>query len=237
VGTGDELQISIRSALIDGDGRRIVSALADEFLGDLLQVAGDALLVALAQRVEGASELARQCSQGLRDRAWQGDIELADELDRALGARPDPSLCPLAIDLEELVANLEGDPSHGGGRVDLRTGEIWPESAIDYAREVGDEIPDDEEPDRWLWVWCEGSRDAYRDMEYFIAALADEDRAARLSIAIMGRGAFRRFKDLLACWPDDLERWYAFSNERQRGRARAWLAAAGYSPRQSECPT
>ncbi len=59
---------------------------------------------------------------------------------------------------------LEGDPVHGGGRIDLRTGEVWPQSAIEYAEEVG-EIDEDDDPDRWLWVHCEGSHDGYRDME------------------------------------------------------------------------
>jgi hypothetical protein len=68
-------------------------------------------------------------------------------------------------------------------------------------------------------------------MEAFIETVADDDRADRLSIAITGRGAFRRFKDVLDRWPDDLERWHVYSGERQRGRAHAWLAAAGYSPR------
>jgi Uncharacterised protein family (UPF0158) len=39
------------------------------------------------------------------------------------------------------------------------------------------------------------------------------------AIAIRGRGAFRRFKDELARWPGELERWHAFSEERQRGRS------------------
>jgi hypothetical protein len=67
-------------------------------------------------------------------------------------------------------------------------------------------------------------------MERFIGTIADRDRADRLEIASEGEGAFRRFKDVLARWPDELERWYAFPEERQRGRARAWLAAAGYRP-------
>jgi hypothetical protein len=67
-------------------------------------------------------------------------------------------------------------------------------------------------------------------MEWFIGTIADRDRADRLEIAIEGKGAFRRFKDVLARWPDQLERWYTFSEERRRGRARAWLAAAGCSP-------
>jgi hypothetical protein len=60
---------------------------------------------------------------------------------------------------------------------------------------------------------------AGRDMEAFVATVTDPDRADRLSIAISGRGAFRRFKDVLARWPDELERWYRVSNERERGRA------------------
>jgi hypothetical protein len=136
-------------------------------------------------------------------------------------------LRPLPVDLEELAGILEGDPVYGGGRIDLRTGEVWPQAVIDYAREEGEEDPDDEDPDRWLPVSCEGSQAAYGDMVDFIEALSDEDRADRLSIAISGRGAFRRFKDVVARRPDDLERWYAFSGERQRGRARAWFVSRG----------
>ncbi|MBC7632034.1 MAG: hypothetical protein H7290_11315 [Flavobacterium sp.] len=49
-------------------------------------------------------------------------------------------------------------------------------------------------------------------------------------VTLTGRGAFRRFKDQLPTWPDLLDRWHAFSEDRQRGRARAWLAAEGYGP-------
>jgi hypothetical protein len=64
-------------------------------------------------------------------------------------------------------------------------------------------------------------------MQASIATMADPSRADRLEIAIQGKGAFRRFKDVFARWPDELERWLAYSAERQRGRARAWLSDAG----------
>jgi len=38
--------------------------------------------------------------------------------------------------------------------VALRTGDIWPQPAIEYAEETGD-IDDDEE--RWLRVECQGT--------------------------------------------------------------------------------
>jgi Uncharacterised protein family (UPF0158) len=75
-----------------------------------------------------------------------------------------------------------------------------------------------------------GSAQAYRDLEDFIDTIEDDDQAEQLTRAIAGRGALRRFKDT-ACSPGELERYYAFSDERQRGRARAWLHAAGYTPR------
>lgn len=73
-----------------------------------------------------------------------------------------------------------------------------------------------------------GSHDGYRDMVLFLDTVDDDDRADRLRIAIRGGGAFRRFKDVLGRWPGELKRWHEFSDERQRGRARAWLADAGY---------
>jgi Uncharacterised protein family (UPF0158) len=65
-------------------------------------------------------------------------------------------------------------------------------------------------------------------MVLFIVSVEDPGRAERLASALGGRGAFRRFKDVLACWPGELERWHALSEERQRGRPRSWLAASGY---------
>jgi len=61
----------------------------------------------------------------------------------------------------------------------------------------------------------------------FISTVEDDERADRLSIAISGKGAFRRFKDVLGRWRDEEERFYRFSEERRRARARSWLRSAG----------
>jgi hypothetical protein len=165
----------------------------------------------------------------LRRRGWEGDDELADQLDALLGNGPALMLRALPVDLEELAGILEGDPLNTGGRIDIRTGEVWAQAAIEYALETGQEDEDTaDDPERWLPVDGEGSREGYRDMELFIASVEDPGRAERLRSAIKRRGAFRRFKDELARSPGKLERWHALSEERQRGRARSWLAAAGY---------
>jgi hypothetical protein len=222
----------LRSLVVVGDGAGLVAVLAQEpWPTDSLQLIGDGLLVAVRNDTDGSAELALDGVRALRERRWDGDRELGEALEAALGNGPTPLLRALPVDLEELAMILEGDPVHGGGRIDLTTGQVWPHSAVEYAEEVGQE--EDDDPDRWLWVDCEGSRSAYDDMVWFIEELADAALADSLARAISGRGAFRRFKDALFDRPDLMTRWYAFSNDRQRGRARSWLAAEGYTPRQS----
>ena len=146
-------------------------------MGDRLQLAGEGILAVFTQGAEGFSELARRCVEGLRDRTWTGDADLADQLEAALGDRAAPSLRPLTVDLEELASFLKGDPANGGGRINLRTGDVWTQAAVDLARKEERDDPDNDDPDRWLAVRCESSSDAYRDMEDFIATLDEEDRA------------------------------------------------------------
>ena len=215
---------ALRSAVYNGDGS-VVRVVRGRLTEDVLQLAGDGLLDAVAQDAEGAVELAAQCAAALRERCWDGDEDLADQLQAAVGQGPTPLLRSLPVDLEELASLLEGDPLCGGGRIDLRSGDCWPQS-MECEEDDGDE--DDE--DRWLYVAHEGSREGYRDMGLFIATMEDPAIADRLQIAITGKGAFRRFKDVLSGWPQELQRYYQLSNERQRGRARAWLAAEGFRP-------
>ena len=226
----EEQRSALRAAVYRGDGPAVVDLLGGVGAeDDLLQLAGDGLIAAVVQRVEGAVELARDLVVALRQRGWDGDDELAEELEAQLGSGPVAMVRGLPVDLEELAGILEGDPVSVGGRIDLQTGEVWPQAAIEYVLETGEEDEDTaDDPERWLPVNGEGSREGYRDMELFIASVEDPRRAERLSVAITGRGAFRRFKDELACWPGELERWHALSEERQRGRARSWLAASGY---------
>jgi hypothetical protein len=230
-GWDDQAVADLRSAIYRRDGEGVVRALRRRPPEDVLQVAGDGLLAALAMGIEEARELAERCVTLLRERWNSGDEELADEFEAALGRRPSPMLRPLPIDLEELSSMLEGDPTLGGGRIDVQTGETWPSGTEDLWREKhGSEEDLDEESDRWLWVECLGSRDGYQDMEDFIATVANPQRGEMLEVAISGRGAFRRFKDVLARWPGALDRWHLFSGERSRGRARAWLAEEGFRP-------
>ncbi|MGW1745034.1 UPF0158 family protein [Streptomyces sp. NPDC002092] len=180
------------------------------------------------QGLPGAAETAALFLAALQERGFRGDRELADRLRVATGDAAIPLLRPLAVDLEMLAMLLEGDPAESGGRIDLSTGECWPAFTDELG--PGPEAEEDDDPERWLYVPALGSRAGYRDMELFIEEMEDAALADRLRIAIGGRGAFRRFKAVLAGDERSWSRYHRFRDERQRGRARAWLAEEGYCP-------
>src|SRR5438445_2290435 len=103
---------ALRAAVYRGDGRAVVELLrgvgADD---DSLQLAGDGLIAAVMQRVDGAAELARKLVVGLRQRGWDGDDELADQLETQLGSGPAAMLRALPVDLEELAGNPRRRPA------------------------------------------------------------------------------------------------------------------------------
>lgn len=72
--------------------------------------------------------------------------------------------------------------------------------------------------------------ESYEDIEAFIDTVRNAGLREQLWIAVRGRGAFRRFKDVLADHPVERERWFAFKAERVRERVLEWLAEEGIEP-------
>ena len=83
-----------------------------------------------------------------------------------------------------------------------------------------------EEPDRWLRLNRTGSRNGWRDMAAFAERQHYVALRERLERAIEGKGAFFRFRDIVD-GGNLSEQWYAFSTDRQMGRAREFLADHG----------
>ncbi|MDB4974931.1 MAG: hypothetical protein JWN48_3272 [Myxococcaceae bacterium] len=71
------------------------------------------------------------------------------------------------------------------------------------------------------------SREQYRWMERFIATVEEGPLRQKLLQSIDGKGAFRRFKDVLVAFPVDRERWFTFRSERLRTCMESWLEAQG----------
>jgi len=84
--------------------------------------------------------------------------------------------------------------------------------------------------ERFITIPASDSSAGYEDMESFTETVRAEGLQARLLDAIQGARPFRRFKDAIAQCPEERERWFAFSNERQRQRVIAWLADEGIEP-------
>jgi hypothetical protein len=74
------------------------------------------------------------------------------------------------------------------------------------------------------------SREQYRWMERFIPMVEEPGLRDQLTQAIDGKGAFRRFKDVLMAFAPERERWFAFRSERLRVFMEAWLAAHALRP-------
>ncbi len=74
------------------------------------------------------------------------------------------------------------------------------------------------------------SRDQYRWMERYVMSVPDDALRQRLIISIDGKGAFRRFKDVLLAYPADREKWFSYRSEHLRWHIHNWLKDVGIVP-------
>ncbi len=77
----------------------------------------------------------------------------------------------------------------------------------------------------YLRVEPASSREQYRWMERFVASVVDEPLRKRLLISIDGKGAFRRFKDVLLAYPTERERWFSYRSNLLHWHIQNWLAS------------
>ena len=217
----------LRAAIAAHDAARFLAAVTGHEIDDALQQVGAGIPMALKQRRQETGPVALSVINRLTWRDGPGDQVLAEDL--LAGLRREPltgSVVP--VDMDMLSTVLECDPELStGGYLDLRTGQAYDESATDPIV-VGEDaaIDVEEEPGRWLRVDCTGARNGWRDMAAFAERQHDGLLRERLERAIEGKGAFFRFRDLVH--GENLsEQWYAFSSDRQMGRAREFLADNG----------
>ncbi len=98
----------------------------------------------------------------------------------------------------------------------------WQKDALREADEVEGGFGD-----RYISIPQVGSDEAYGDMEEFISTVKNERLKARLWQAIDGGRPFRRFKDVLADYPRERERWFGFEDDRITERVIEWLEDEG----------
>ncbi len=67
-------------------------------------------------------------------------------------------------------------------------------------------------------------------MVEFAKKVEDELLREKLSIALDGKGAFKRFKNVMADYPDCREKWFKFRDERINKKVIEWLNSIGIEP-------
>lgn len=78
-------------------------------------------------------------------------------------------------------------------------------------------------PESYLRIDAASSREQYRWMEHFVASVTEPALRERLVISIDGKGAFRRFKNVLLSYPVERERWFSYRSELLRYQMQLWL--------------
>ena len=130
----------------------------------------------------------------------------------------------LKIGLDELYDAMENNSYEVEYYLDLETGEILFVSEGMDDEETGKlKIQIGEELGRYELIPKAESYEGYRDMQAFIATVEDDHLSELLEVAINGKGAFRRFKDVLLNYPEERERWFQFKDDRMKERALEWL--------------
>ena len=83
------------------------------------------------------------------------------------------------------------------------------------------------ESHRYLPIEAVPSRIQYQWLDDFIKSVDVSDARTRMEAAINGKGAFRRFKDILLTLPDERRRWFEFRDQMMRKRIIEWVREQG----------
>lgn len=125
------------------------------------------------------------------------------------------------VDLGELRHALEDHSGDTSWWLDPETGDLHVHG--DGMWDGEDVDTDYEPPHDFRRIEPIDSRESYGDLENFTARVRDPRARDLLERAIAGRGAFRRFKDVLSEFPDLRAAWFKFHDVRVERRAIEWL--------------
>jgi hypothetical protein len=133
------------------------------------------------------------------------------------------------LDWDALEIAVERNASDTESFLDLTTGQVVtivagdPEAPL-RRQEVSENIRN------FLRVEPASSREQYRWMERFVGSVSDEALRERLIISIDGKGAFRRFKDVLLAYPAERERWFTYRADLLHWHISEWLQSHEIRP-------
>lgn len=129
---------------------------------------------------------------------------------------------PITVNWSDLEIAFERNSPDQESFLDLENGDLLsivdgePDAAARRAKVAAT-------PSRYLRIDPASSREQYRWMERFVSSVSDPPLRERLLIAIDGKGAFRRFKDVLLAFPAERERWFAYRSDVLHFHIQTWV--------------
>jgi hypothetical protein len=135
----------------------------------------------------------------------------------------------IPIRWNELEMAFERNAPDTESFVDARTGEVvvivdgQPEAGELRTRVVAG-------GEQYVKIEPASSREQYKWMEQFVAMVEDPALRERLLISIDGKGAFRRFKDVLLNYPAERERWFNYRAELLHWQMQQWMEREQITP-------
>jgi hypothetical protein len=80
---------------------------------------------------------------------------------------------------------------------------------------------------RYAWIAPLSLSERYQIMEDFVETVGNESLQEELNEALIEKGAFQKFEEVLARYPTREQQWKAFRVDRMASRARLWLLEHG----------
>ena len=145
-------------------------------------------------------------------------------MDETLHDAPSASIRDVPIDWEALENAFENNAPEVHSYLQVMTGDVL--RVVDGVADPQMHARIASDP-KYLRIEAVSSREQYRWMERYIPTVEEPKLRARLEVAIDGKGAFRRFKDVLMAYGSERERWFTYRSERLRTFMEAWLQAHG----------
>jgi hypothetical protein len=129
---------------------------------------------------------------------------------------------PITVNWSDLEIAFERNSPDQESFLDLENGDLLsivdgePDAPARRARVANS-------PTRYLRVDPASSREQYRWMERFVGSVQEPALRERLLVAIDGKGAFRRFKDVLLAFPAERERWFQYRSDLLHFHIQTWI--------------
>lgn len=161
------------------------------------------------------------------DNESDGDSDESDG-NSSMDSGSNREMTKVAIDWIELEGALENNSPELHSFINIITGDVI--RIFEGGENSEIRLKQAETSPDYLYVEPISSREQYHWMEEFIEIVEEPTLKDKLNIAIDGKGAFRRFKDVLVGYPAERELWFSKRSVKLRAHMVTWLTSKNVEP-------